>query len=503
MSARVCTTRRRSLIRLPALSLLLSLPLLLVVSCAPIEHVVRVQDDLSKRVIITDVVVIDGTGAAPVAHQDVVVEGGRITGVADTGAVIASSGDVVIDGAGKTLLPGFTDAHVHIGGGGAPKGMAGGLKIEESFERMVAMGITTACDMGGDGRELRTWGERIEDHTLVGPRLMHTHLVITAKDGYPIGIADELMEAPAWLVRLVLPQVANSDDIATVLDEIDLVGVDYVKIMADRMPSTEKSMDHALLKELIAAARERHHLVVVHAGHVDDATVAAGAGAGVLAHLPWRGRFSEAQLHAIKQSGAAVVSTAGMWETTTSILEGRFVATPHDEVLVPKVLRDGVSVKPEGPKLEDVRHEMSDNVDNRRENLKAVIAAGIPVLVGTDMSIPGTWPGSSYATEQAALLDAGMTPMQLIVAMTSLPARVFGTGNVGTVAVGRRADLVLVPGNPLEDPTVLTRPSLVIAHGERVEYPKGLPVLPPRQPKSVPIITPVAPPDGADVDGLR
>ena len=260
-------------------------------------------------------------------------------------------------------------------------------------------------------------------------------------------------------------------------------------------------MDHELLKELIAAARKRHHLVVVHAGHVDDATVAAGAGANVLAHLPWRGRFNDAQLSAIKASGVAVVATAAMWETTTSILEGRFQATPHDEVLVPKVLRDAVSIKPEGQKLDDVRHEMSDNVENRRENLKAIIAAGIPVLVGTDMAIPGTWPGSSYASEQAALLDAGMTPMQLITAMTSLPARVFGTGNVGTVAVGRRADLVLVPGDPLADPTVLTRPTIVIAHGQRVEFPKGLPKLPPWAPQTpTPAPAPSAP---APTDELR
>jgi imidazolonepropionase-like amidohydrolase len=438
--------------------------------------VVRVQES-AKRVVVTDVTVIDGTGAAPVAHQDVVVEDGRITAIDATGAVVSEAGDIVVDGAGKTLLPGFTDAHVHVGGAGAPKGPIEGFKIEETLERMVAMGITTACDMGGDGREMRTWSERTEDGTVVGPRLMHTHLVITAIDGYPIGVADELMDAPAWMVRLVLPQVGDADDIDAVLDDVDAVGVDYVKIMADRMPSTERSMDHGLLKDLISASRRRHHMVVVHAGHVDDAVVAAGAGAEVLAHLPWRGRFTPEQLAALKASGTAVVATAGMWETTTAVLEGRFKATPHDEAMVPKALRDSVLATPRGPKFDDIRQELVDNVDNRRQNLKDLIAAGVPVLVGTDTPIPGTWPGSSYATEQQALLAAGMTPMQLIVAMTSLPARIFGAGNVGVIAVGRRADLVLVPGDPLSDPTVLTRPALVFRAGERIDFPKGLPKL--------------------------
>jgi imidazolonepropionase-like amidohydrolase len=468
------------------------LALLASVGCASTRHVVELE--AQEPATIVDVSVIDGTGAAPVLHQDVVIAGDRVVAIRPTGEPVSGRR---IDGHGQTLLPGFVDAHVHVAGDGALSGHAG-LTAEENLERWLRMGVTTVFDMGGAAADLEDFGARVDEGTLASPRLFHTNLVITGTDSYPIGIADEVMGVPGWLVRLVLPQVGDEEDIAAVLDDVDLAGADYVKIMVDRMPEGEPLMPRPLLQALIRAARARHYPVFVHAGHTDDAVAAAEAGATALAHLPRRGRFTPEQVRTLKGSGVVVVSTASMWEATTDVLEGRFVPSPLDELLVPAAMREALIPPPDSPVLHSVQAELAAQRDNRRENLRDLIKAGVPVVVGTDSPLSGTWAGSSHPREMSSLLAAGLTPMQLIVAMTSLPASLLG-GGFGTVAAGRQADLVLVPGDPLQDPSVLATPSMVMIGGRLVTPVPATATLPPT-PMSGTIVMPT---DGAAAEELR
>lgn len=440
-------------------------------ACAPTRHVLALGSD--EALLIGDVTIIDGTGGAPRPHQDVVIEDGRIARIVEHRGD-APVGPAVIDGRGLTLLPGFVDAHVHVGGDGAPRGVKG-LEVEENLERLLRVGVTTAFDMGGDAQTMRTFAERIDEGSLPGARLKHTHLVITAKDGYPLSLANELMDAPAWLVRLALPQVADVKDIGPILDEIDDAGVDFVKIMVDRVPVDEPLLDAILLTALVKEARARGHVVVVHAGHVDDAVVAARAGATMLAHLPRRGRFTAEQVQALKDSGVVVITTAAMWETTADVLEGRFAPSALDKALVPADLIEAVKAPPDVAVLRTMRDDLVAARADRAENLKDLIAAGVPLAVGTDSSIPGTWAGSSYEKELRALLAAGLSPGQLILAMTSTPARAVPGGAFGVVRPGVRADLVLVEGDPMQDPLTLTRPRHILFSGRPVTSSSPLP----------------------------
>jgi len=463
-----------------------------VVGCAPVRHVVTAgaDDDL----IIGDVTVIDGTGAAPRPHQDVIIEDGRITRIVEHSGGAprrAPGGPAVIDGRGLTLLPGFVDAHVHVGGDGAPRGVRG-LDVEENLERLLRVGVTTAFDMGGDAQTMRTLAERVDEGTLAGPRLKHTHLVITAKDGYPLSLADELMDAPAWLVRLALPQVAAVDDIGPILDEVDDAGVDFVKIMVDRVPAVEPMLDEALLTALVKEARARGHTVAVHAGHVDDAVIAARAGATMLAHLPRRGRFTADQVQALKDSGVVVVTTAAMWETTADLLERRFTPSALDAALVPADVLAAVQDPPDAAVIQTMRDDLVAARADRAANLADLIAAGVPLAVGTDSPIPGTWAGSSYEKELSTLVAAGLGPMPLIMAMTSTPARLVPGSAFGVVRAGARADLVLVEGDPLQDPLTLSRPRHILLAGRVVEPTAPLPPRP--SSPSVPPPSPSPPP---------
>jgi len=470
----------------------LLLAMVMNVGCASTRHVVTLE--AREPATIVDVTVIDGTGAPAVAHQDVIIADGRITAIRPTGQPVSG---LVIEGRGHTLLPGFVDAHVHVAGDGALSGTPG-LTAEENLERWLRMGVNTVFDMGGAASDLEAFNDRVDDGTLAAPRLFHTNLVITGTDSYPIGIADEVMGVPGWLVRLVVPQVGDEQDIAAVLDDVDLAGADFVKIMVDRMPEGEPIMPRPLLQALVRAAKARHYPVFVHAGHTDDAIAAAEAGATALAHLPRRGRFTPTQLATLKASGTVVVATAFMWEATTDVLAGTFKPSALDELLVPAAMRDALTPPPTSGVLSSVKVELAAHRDNRRANLQDLIKAGVPVVVGTDSPIAGTWPGSSYPSELATLLAAGMSPMQLIVAMTSLPASLLG-GGFGTIATGRQADVVLVPGDPLQNPAVLSTPSLVMIGGRLVTPVPATATLPPTaMPGAI-----VMPTDGAAPETLR
>jgi imidazolonepropionase-like amidohydrolase len=103
------------------------------------------------------------------------------------------------------------------------------------------------------------------------------------------------------------------------------------------------------------------------------------------------------------------------------------------------------------------------------QNVKAVSAAGVTILAGTDGPLPPTEPGKSLHRELELLVEAGLTPLQALAAATSAPARAFGLPDRGRIAPGLRADLVLVDGDPTVDITATRRIVAVWKRGVALE----------------------------------
>ncbi len=421
-----------------------------------------------ETVTFVDVNVVDGTGGPALAHQDVVVDGDRIASVGPTGGG-APKGRIV-DGRGKTLLPGFVDAHVHVLSSGG-RLLGPGLSPRESFERWLATGVTTVFDMGSAASELAPLIRGVNDGTIAGPRVFRTNLMITGKGSHPIALGDTLLPGGSLLVGMVMPQVQTEADIPAVLAAVEAAMPDYVKVIVDRMPKDEPIMDRGVLVALVKAARARGHKVFVHAGDVDDAIAAAEAGCTALAHLPWRGVLTADKAQRLKDTGVVVVTTAWMWERTTALLQGRFAPTPEETRLVPPALLHDAQTRPDHPRLHALGDELDDNADHRAASLRALLAAHVPFIVGTDSVLPGIWPGAAYVAERRALLSAGVDVATLIPAMTSVPARLVAgdDADFGVVQAGRAADLVLLDGDPLADADALDRVRLVVRAGRLVE----------------------------------
>ncbi len=436
--------------------------------CRTVPVAARLQP--AQPLVFVDVTVVDGTGAPPLAHRDVVVDGDRIVAVTPTGDGARPAGARVLDGRGRTLLPGFVDAHTHLASSGGPP-WGPGLLPAESLERFLWAGVTTVFDLGSAADEVAGLARASAAGALAAPRILHTHRMITGRDSHPIPLGDTVLPFGSALVGLAVPQIDDDDDIGPALDAVVAAGARYVKVIVDRMPRGHPVLDRALLAALVAAARARGLPVLVHAGDVDDAVAAAEAGATALAHLPWRGTLDVPRARRLKDSGVVVISTVFVWERTAALLTGRMVPTDVDRAVVPEAMVQAAGQPPDHPRLQELAAELGEHTGARGASLRALLAAGVPVVVGTDAVLPGVWPGAAYVAERRALLAAGMTVDALIPAMTSAPARMVAgpDADFGVVAAGKAADLVLVDGDPLQDPAALDRIAVVVRGGRVVE----------------------------------
>jgi imidazolonepropionase-like amidohydrolase len=429
-----------------------------------------VRAEPATPILFRDVAVFIGTEETARPHQDVLVRDHRIAALAPTGS-IPSEGARLVDGRGKTLLPGYIDAHSHIIGSGAPPWAPYRLDDAHNLEAYLYSGVTTVYGLGGLAPKLRTLRDRVRSGELPGPDLYFTHLPITARGGHPLVVGKELLPWPLGrLAAGVFPQPRGPAEAEQAVRDTVRQGVDFIKLTLDRLPPSAPELDEATVRAVIAAAHRHNRLVFVHIGTYEDARLAAAAGADVLAHGVYRGRLSEAQARALAGYHIPLSFTLAGWQVTAEIAQGRFQPSALDEASCPPPILDalrGESGKrfAETPKLGEFAAAVVQNQDNWEHNLRLLHAAGVPLLIGTDTPLPGIFPGSSFHHELQRSQRAGIPAAALLRAATSTAARMLHLDR-GEVAVGKRADLVLVVGDPLADVTAAAAIELVVADGQ-------------------------------------
>lgn len=330
----------------------------------------------------------DGSGLVPASS--VVVAGGLIESAGPGSSATDWAGAEVIDGDGGVLLPGLFDAHVHLDGPGR-------------LATLASYGITTALDMASLPEEtaaLRgqpaTTDIRSAGISAIAPGSLHSHLPGIGQRG--------LISGPDEAKRFVADRIAE--------------GSDYIKIVVG---SPFADHDQATIDALVVAAHEQGKLVVAHASSVQAVAKAQAAGADILTHAPLDGVLEEA--------AAAFAVAAGRVVIPTLTMMAGIVA----------------NVAPPGA-----------DYANARASVGVLHAAGVPILAGTDANdTPGTPSrvphGDSLHRELELLVGAGLSTAEVLHAATSLPARYFGLDDRGTIEPGKRADLVLIDGDPLAD----------------------------------------------------
>jgi imidazolonepropionase-like amidohydrolase len=335
--------------------------------------------------------VFDGRQLLP--PGTVVLDGGRI-------GSDASGAKLVLDGAGAVLLPGLIDAHLHLGG-------------RSTLERLVRFGVTTALDMANappgfvdSMRGIRGLTDiRSAGTAALAPGSIHSRIPEIGERG--------LIHSVGEAERFVNERFAE--------------GSDYLKILID-LPGP--SPDRATVDALVRTAHRLGRLVVAHALSYEAAEVAQAAGADALTHTPLDRPLDSTAANRMATAGRMLIPTLVMMEALTA------PSTPPE--MLAQWAMPGASF------------------DSAAASVAAAYRAGVPVLAGTDTNTDAESQGNftfgdSLHHELELLVHAGLPTVDALRAATILPAERFGLADRGAIAPGRRADLVLLDGDPLRD----------------------------------------------------
>jgi imidazolonepropionase-like amidohydrolase len=419
---------------------------------------------------VTHVTLIDATGAAPQTDMTIFVADEQIAAIGPSKSVFIPRKTKTLDGTGKFLIPGLVDMHVHLTGAGEPTGSRDFI-----LPLLLANGITSVRDMGGDLESLLKLRHEIEHGQLQAPRIFFAGPYL---DGNP----------PFFEPSLVVTNSAEAtEDVHSLISR----GADFIKVQSNL------SRDAYFA---IADVCRREHITFV--GHVPDhvtASEASDAGQKSIEHLTGvlRACSSDEPLLIRKQFAAGPKkATTGQslnrelgWqrqllqsysdEQATELIT-RFLRNQTWQVPTLILLRNDAFPTPESDPSRDPRQkyvplqvlanwqkgvkdrdkgattqEFSLRSSLMQASLRIVgklNTAGVPILAGTDTTAPFVFPGSSLHEELALLVRAGLTPMQVLEAATKLPAEFLGKQqSQGTIEQDKIADLLLLDANPLDD----------------------------------------------------
>lgn len=390
--------------------------------------------------VLRDVRVFDGVRFQ--AHRDVVVQDGVIAALSPR----APAGTDVpeYDGRGHTLLPGLIDAHTHSSGPARADALRFGVTTQ--------IDMFTAAASLPESRAQREGLERVDEADMWSAGTLVT---VAGGHGTQFG--------------LPIPTLDSTDEANAIVAARIAEGSDFIKLVLEDGAGWGGSMptlDEPTLGAAIDAAHGLGRQALVHVGSRAEALVALRAGADGLAHLFGDAEADQAVIALAQWHGAFVIPTLTLLESTS----GRASGIDADPRLAPWLTpAQGDSLRDAFPRVP----ERETVIDRALASTLRLHKAGVAILAGSDAPNPGTAHGASLHRELELLVAAGLAPEAALAAATSVPATSFGLGDRGQVLQGKRADLVLVAGDPAKDITATRAIVAVWKNGYHVPRPRS------------------------------
>lgn len=392
---------------------------------------------------------------------DLLLAGGRIAKVTHPGQLDAPAGVEVVDGTGRTLLPGLVDMNVRLGATPDVPPWAGAIVDPKlQAEALIYAGITTVVAVGHDA-DIEALQKEIAGGKVAGPRMF--------RSSHPIAGSAEPDSGPfaRWFrPRSTKVEGSPKDAARAARRDLEILKSDFVKVDFGGGPGISRKA----LEAVVAEARMYERFVFVDAQGPQDAAEAAEAGAGLLLHVPWTGALTPEQMDAISMSGAPVVTTARLWAAMGERMAGAEGDSALEREIVRPEAATGVAPETDGMVSTDTR-ELARGYDAAaRSNLIALHRQGVPLLAGTGAGLPGVVHGASLHQELQALVALGIPPAEVLKMATSFPVRLLAPrAAFGLIGLGAYADVILVEGNPLEDMAAVGRIVSVWQAGRKLE----------------------------------
>jgi imidazolonepropionase-like amidohydrolase len=419
--------------------------------------------NVERRLLIKNGTLLDGSGRHPVPNTLLIVEGNRITYAGSGNDSVRPEGpeDTIIDAVGKFILPGLIDAHCHIS---LHQGALPGVRYTSSAEycslwaahaiqRVLRAGVTSIAVPGGKWFTDVTVREAVEAGLIEGPRMAVAGRALSnyggifdpdpypAFEGTPADTAGVLCNTRDEFIRETRRQCKRS--------------VDLIKIANSTWGDVQTVADDELA--VVVDEAHRHNVkVTIHSRGSTSTRAAAKAGVDLIYHADLA---TEADLDIIAKAGMPIAP----------VLTSPWIGVEHSA--------------PARGLGDRVRDRLRAQLDTSFQMIRNARDRGIPVMSGSDSGNASAFSHGKWHGKEAELLvrEVGMTPMEAILANTSRNAWLLGLdGELGVIAPGKHADIVIWGSDPLADITVLQRPteiSLIVKDG-RIVSPEGGSFLP-------------------------
>ncbi|MFT3836458.1 MAG: amidohydrolase family protein [Myxococcaceae bacterium] len=442
------------------------------------RQLVRLEAEQPAGILFHDVSVFTGTSESLVEHQDVYVRGGRIESIGATGSATVPAAAQVIEGSGKTLMPGLVDLHGHLTGTASPPWALAWPDADHTGQSYLYCGVTSVYDVAGDLDELAKVRKREAAGEWVGPRFTYSGQMVTASNGYPASMVRDLFNWPVSSVAIghFATEVTSAVEAEKAVDLRQRLGADHIKVGLAEIPLGSPVFTPELLHSVVESAHRRGMKVVAHIDTEAHALLAARAGVDVLVHLVHLGPLSPAAARELAERKVPVVLTLVAFQRMEDIKQLRYQPTEIERELNPPEMLEPYS--PSVVAKADVTKGMGEWVaalisshDQRIANVKVLLDAGVEVLAGSDgEGSAATWAGGAYLEELQLMAKAGVPPAQVLLGATSRAARIIQPEpDFGAIEPAKRADLLLVQGDPLADLDLGGRIVAVMQGGKWVE----------------------------------
>ena len=420
---------------------------------------------LSQQVtVLTNINIIDGTGKAAQTNQNLVIQGDHILSITPAVQPVPS-GATVMDLRGKTIMPELINTHGHLG---LVKGTTSSAEnqtddnLRHQLLRYQCYGVGAVLSMGTDGEKFAAWREASRNGTFPGAAIYTAGIGFGTKDAVP----------PASMGFTMVLRPDTPDEARAEVRKQAALKPDFIKFWLDDFWGQYPKMKPEIYAAIIDEAHRNGLRVAVHVFHLEDARKVVNLGADVIAHSVRDGEIDDALLTEMRQRHVAYIPTLSLddfafaYDNSPAWINDPFFQAALDPGLLEMITSPQYKEKLRTKTTS--REEAALPIALR--NLKKVFDAEILVSMGTDSgATPIRVQGFAEHMELALMVQAGLTPLQAITIATKNAAELLRINDqFGTLEPGKKADFIVLNGDPSQDIANTRKINSVWKNGQKV-----------------------------------